>query len=74
MVARNDKQPDPARMLSHPTAVDEALREGVRRALLMHKRLGHSVVVWRDGKVVWLKPEEIEVDENGNGDRANPTA
>jgi hypothetical protein len=40
----------------------EAIRLGVRRALWRHKQLGESVAVWRDGKVVILKPEEIPVD------------
>jgi hypothetical protein len=40
----------------------KAIRLGVRRALWRHKQLGQSVAVWRDGKVVILKPEEIPVD------------
>jgi hypothetical protein len=33
----------------------------VREALKKHKQAGNPVVVWRDGKMVWLKPEEIQV-------------
>jgi len=33
----------------------------VRKALREHKRAGNPVAVWRDGKVVVLQPEEIEV-------------
>jgi hypothetical protein len=40
----------------------KAIRLGVRRALWRHKQLGESVAVWRDGKVVILKPEDIPVD------------
>ena len=35
--------------------------EAVRQALKRHKELGQSIVIWRDGKIVTLKPEEIEV-------------
>lgn len=42
--------------------IDDALTRGVRRAMAVHKRLGHSVVTWRDGKVVWIPAEEIPVD------------
>jgi hypothetical protein len=42
-------------------AIDRALREAVREALLRHKKLGESIVIWKDGKVVWVPPEEIEV-------------
>ena len=42
-------------------AIDRALRQAVREALLRHKKLGESIVIWKDGKVVWVPPEEIEV-------------
>lgn len=45
------------------TLIDEAIKRGVREALLRHKKLGQSIVIWRDGKVVWIPPEEIEVDD-----------
>ena len=32
-----------------------------REALARHKALGIPVVIWRDGKVVEVPPEEIEV-------------
>jgi len=39
----------------------EAVNRAVTAALKRHKELGQSIVVWRDGQVVALKPEEIEV-------------
>jgi hypothetical protein len=54
--------------------VDDALTRGIRQALAVHKRLGHSVVVWRDGKVVWLPAEEIPVDiEESDNPKPYPT-
>ena len=44
-------------------AIDEALRLGVRDALLRHKRLGERVATWQDGRVVILEPEQIPIDE-----------
>ena len=41
--------------------VIEAMRLAVREALARHKALGQSIVVWRDGRVVVVPPEEIEV-------------
>ena len=32
-----------------------------REALARHKALGHPIVIWRDGRVVEVPPEEIEV-------------
>lgn len=40
----------------------EAIRLAVREALWRHKQLGQSVAIWEDGKVVILKPEDIQVD------------
>src|SRR6266446_4339505 len=37
----------------------EAVNRAVTAALKRHKELGQSIVVWRDGKVVTLGPEEI---------------
>jgi len=37
-------------------AVDEAVRAGVRDALDRHRREGRQIVVWRDGKIVWIDP------------------
>jgi predicted ABC-type ATPase len=39
----------------------DAVNRGVRAALKRHKELGQSVVVWRDGKIVTLKPQEIRI-------------
>lgn len=39
----------------------DAVNKGVTEALRRHKARGESVVIWRDGKIVTLKPEEIDV-------------
>lgn len=49
-------------LLSEAEAVDAAARRAVRRALLEHKRAGRSISAWKDGKVVIIPPEQIEVD------------
>lgn len=41
--------------------VIEAMNLAVREAVARHKALGQSIVVWRDGKVVVVPPEEIEI-------------
>ncbi|MFO1011795.1 MAG: hypothetical protein U1F29_17165 [Planctomycetota bacterium] len=40
------------------------LAKAVRKALLEHEKLGHSIAVWQDGKVVVLPPEAIPVDDD----------
>jgi hypothetical protein len=39
--------------------VDKALEEGVREAMLQHKKDGLPVVIERDGKIEWVKPEDL---------------
>ena len=56
------------------TPIHDALTRGVRQAMAVHKRLGHSVVVWRDGKVVWLPADQISVDiEESENPKPYPT-
>ncbi len=51
-------------LLAEAAAVETAVREAVRDALRMHKRLGNPVVTWEDGRVVWVSPEQIPVDDD----------
>jgi hypothetical protein len=46
-------------------AMLEAARIGAKRAVRLNKLLGLPVVTSKDGKVVWIPPEEIEVDDEG---------
>ena len=39
--------------------IGRALRAAVRDALRRHKRDGDPVAVWREGRVVWLTPDQI---------------
>ena len=51
---------DANRILVHEgRLIDEALRRGVRKAMLQHKKEGLPVVVERDGKIEWVKPEDL---------------
>jgi len=49
--------------------LDYLAQAAVRDALRQHKRLGQSVVVWQDGKVVTLAPEDIPVDLTDEADQ-----
>ena len=40
-------------------AIDRALKQGVREAMLRHKKDGLPVVIYRDGQTVWVKLEEL---------------
>ena len=34
--------------------------KAVREAILDHKRTGHPIVVWKDGRVVVILPDQID--------------
>ena len=42
--------------------IDKALQQGVRDAMLRHKRDGLPMVIYRDGKAVWIKPEDLNLN------------
>jgi hypothetical protein len=41
--------------------IGKVFQRAVNDALRMHKRLGNPIAAWRDGKVVIIPPEEINV-------------
>lgn len=41
--------------------MQDALARGVQAALRRHKLLGQSIAVWRDGKVVVVPADQIQV-------------
>jgi hypothetical protein len=47
------------------TLIDQAVTEGVRQALLRHKRAGCPIVVWENGKVVRIPASRIRVPPKG---------
>lgn len=51
-------------------AIDAALREAARDARRLHKALGNPMATWKDGQVVWVQPEDIQVEDEGHDSRA----
>jgi hypothetical protein len=43
------------------TPIDRAIARGVREALLRHKLLGQSIVVWKDGRTAEIPAEQIVI-------------
>ena len=49
--------------LGDVTQIQDALTRAVRDAMLRHKQAGNPVAEWRDGRVVWVAPEDIPVEQ-----------
>lgn len=53
-------EPDtPNLLVKYRHLVNDAIRKGIREAMLKNKRAENSIAVGRDGKVVIIKPEDI---------------
>jgi hypothetical protein len=63
------KPRDLTRIFKEGTLIDAALTEGVLEALKRHKQLGCPVVEWRNGKTVWVAPEDIRIPEPGGAQK-----
>lgn len=49
-------------LATHSKEVEIVLRKGVRKALIEHKRAGNTIVVWHNGSVRFIKPEDIVIE------------
>ena len=47
--------------VTHREEINLAYERAVREALIKHKKAGNSVVISRDGEIVTLTPDEIEI-------------
>ena len=71
MTSAEDRRP-PAERVEDVASILRALRQAVREALLDHKRAGNPVAVWRDGRVVWIQPQDIPTDRPaGDGESSD---
>jgi hypothetical protein len=63
MKKQTRKSREDVRDLPLKVKTEMALKEAVAEALAEHKRRGNTIAVWRNGKAVWIPPEEIVVTE-----------
>lgn len=53
------QSPSKLDLVEQADEIERILQKAVQHELLIHKRLGNPVAVWRDGKVIVIPPEEI---------------
>lgn len=63
--AMSQRKPTVDELFEDGRAIDEALREAARDARRLHKAFGRPMATWRDGQVVWIQPEDIQIDDPG---------
>lgn len=64
---KEEKEINIPEILKDRARLQRALEGAVQKALRMHKLMGVPAVVWEDGKVVEIPPEEIQLAEEPNG-------
>lgn len=62
MTPTPSSHPTPAERVNDLPRILKAMTAAVREAVLRHKQLRLSVAVWREGRVVWLGPDEIVLE------------
>ncbi len=50
--------------------IDAGIKAAIAKALEEHRRMGRSIVVWRDGKIVTIPPSQIPPLRKDSEDRA----
>jgi hypothetical protein len=63
-----DKEINIPEILMDRPRVQKALRDAVQRAIHFHKLMGRPIVVWKDGKVVEIPADQIQVQDKSNGE------
>ena len=48
-------------LLADKEKIKAAVETAVREAVLKHKLAGNPICGMKDGQLVWIKPEEIEI-------------
>lgn len=56
----------PDLFVKYSDEINRAYERAVREALLKHKKAGNPVAVERNGELVILQPDEIEIESEAN--------
>lgn len=64
------KAHDTDRAVRDGDALDRAIVAARRRVIQQHRLLRVPLVIWRDGKVVEVAPESVELPADGPGTRS----
>ncbi len=60
---KEERRRELAARLSDSDFIVKAVHEAAKRTLEDHIRTGDPIAGWRDGKVVWIPADEIQIEE-----------
>ena len=52
---------DISKLFEDGVEIERAFARAARQAMIEHKALGLPMAEWRDGAVVWIPPEDLEI-------------
>jgi hypothetical protein len=61
MTMRKAKHPARFDLVRDAEKIEKLFQLAVREELIEHKRIGNPIAAWKDGKVVIIPPQEIEI-------------
>ena len=67
---KNDK--DIGQLFKEGKPIDTALAQAVAEAVRQHKLMGQPMAVWKDGKTVWVSPDEFELKDGSDQPASTP--
>ncbi len=50
-----------SRIMNDPKRVHKIIQSAINNAMLKHKQAGNSVCGLKDGKIIWVKPQDIVI-------------
>jgi hypothetical protein len=63
-MASDDRRPS-IEMIRNGDLTLKAVQHAVHETFREHKLLGLPIAIWKDGKAVWLQPEDITPEDMG---------
>jgi hypothetical protein len=61
--ANGDVKENPQQIFADGKRVEAAVRKSLRNVRILHKKMGVPLVGSRNGKIVSIPPEEIQIDD-----------
>ena len=57
---KQNEEKDITAIFKEGTAIDQALKRALREAIQKHKQFGMPMIIWEDGEMKSISPEEME--------------
>ena len=70
---KTESEREYAEFLAEVEAVEAAVQQAVKDALRLHKQAGNPVAEWKDGRVVWVPADQIDLEDESAAASEKPS-